>query len=65
MTARDTPSLAGALLPRAERAHPRVPSVGHDALLRNQTFWVVEVEASLGEKGHKALFRLLLLLHFI
>ena len=65
MTTRDTPSLAGALLPRAERAHSRVPRVGHNAFLGDQAFWVVEVEASLCEKGDKALFRLLLLLHFI
>lgn len=65
MTARDTPSLTGALLPRAERGHSRVPRVVHDALLGDQAFWVVEVEAPLGEKRHKAFFRLLLLLHFI
>lgn len=64
MTARDTPSLAGALLPGTERAHTRVPRVSH-ALLRDKGFGVVEVEASLCEKGHNAFFGLLLLLHFI
>jgi hypothetical protein len=42
MTPRDTPSLAGALIPRTKRAHARVPRVGH-ALLRDKGFGVVEV----------------------
>ena len=64
MTPRDTPSLAGALLPGTKRAHARVPRVGH-ALLWDKGLRVVEVETSLGEQCHKALFGLLLLLHFI
>ena len=62
MTPRDTPSLAGALLPGTKRAHARVPRVSH-ALLRDKAFGVVKVETSLGEQSHKTLFGLLLLLH--
>ena len=64
MTPRDTPCLAGVLFPRTKRAYSRIPRVSH-GLLRDKGLRVVEVETSLCEQSHKALFRLLLLLHFI